>query len=276
MCCQGLAMQRFLHAMAAREPTQQVDFEFVLVAGHFLMRDENLFTFFEGRSLKPPDHHGEPACPSPGPPLMDQSHRHIPSMLLGASKALLESVSACFPVLGSPVEQQSESLRALPPDPVHALSESGPGSSQPPLPRLQACTILDHAFSAVWCTKRRGRRARGNDAGTAAQRPGCRQPQDTAVQIMALFWFGPSGLTMWPGWLGLLPASPPPQRAFRSPAAHPLHTHLAVITSRCLPACTLSVTPTPLEFLQGPNATRPAEPASCAPNPTPTALKPTP
>ena len=58
-------MQRFLHAMAAREPNEQVDFEFVLVAGHFLMRDENLFTFFEGRSLKPPDHHGEPACLGP-------------------------------------------------------------------------------------------------------------------------------------------------------------------------------------------------------------------
>ena len=52
-------MQRFLHAMAAREPDNKVDFEFVLVAGHFLMRDENLFTFFEGHSLKPPDSHGE-------------------------------------------------------------------------------------------------------------------------------------------------------------------------------------------------------------------------
>ena len=52
---QGLAMQRFLHLIADSEGPQAVDFEFVLVAGHFLMRDENLFTFFEGLSLKPPE-----------------------------------------------------------------------------------------------------------------------------------------------------------------------------------------------------------------------------
>ena len=60
MCAvQGLAMQRFLQMMADRESPAAVDFEWVLVAGHFLMRDENLFTFFEGLSLKPPDSHGE-------------------------------------------------------------------------------------------------------------------------------------------------------------------------------------------------------------------------
>ncbi|KAK9804133.1 hypothetical protein WJX73_003206 [Symbiochloris irregularis] len=52
----GLAMQRFLQALAAHDGPDAADFEFVLVAGHFLMRDENLFTFFEGRSLQPPDH----------------------------------------------------------------------------------------------------------------------------------------------------------------------------------------------------------------------------
>ena len=48
-------MQRFLHLMADREGPTAVNFEFVLVAGHFLMRDENLFTFFEGLSLRPPE-----------------------------------------------------------------------------------------------------------------------------------------------------------------------------------------------------------------------------
>ena len=29
-----------------------MQYDFVLVAGHFLVRDENIFTFFEGQSLK--------------------------------------------------------------------------------------------------------------------------------------------------------------------------------------------------------------------------------
>ena len=61
LAVQGLAMQRFLQAMAAHDGPDAADFEFVLVAGHFLMRDENLFTFFEGHSLQPPDHpHSKP------------------------------------------------------------------------------------------------------------------------------------------------------------------------------------------------------------------------
>ena len=35
-----------------------MNFDFVLVAGHFLMRDENIFTYFEGQGVKI-DHHSE-------------------------------------------------------------------------------------------------------------------------------------------------------------------------------------------------------------------------
>ncbi len=56
----GLAMQRILAAMAERCGPGAVAADFVLAAGHFLARDENLFTFFEGHALKaraapPPD-----------------------------------------------------------------------------------------------------------------------------------------------------------------------------------------------------------------------------
>ena len=57
---QGLAMQRLLLAMAERDGTEACDFEFVMVAGHFLARDENVFTFFEGHQVKPPEHSGKP------------------------------------------------------------------------------------------------------------------------------------------------------------------------------------------------------------------------
>ena len=59
LAVQGLAMQRFLQLMADRNGPSAVDYEFVLVAGHFLMRDENLFTFFEGLSLRPPESQGQ-------------------------------------------------------------------------------------------------------------------------------------------------------------------------------------------------------------------------
>ena len=48
----GLAMSRIINAIAAREAHEAVQYDFVLVAGHFLVRDENIFTFFEGQSLK--------------------------------------------------------------------------------------------------------------------------------------------------------------------------------------------------------------------------------
>lgn len=40
-------MQRFIAAMAEHDGAESVDYDFVLVAGHFLARDENIFTFFE-------------------------------------------------------------------------------------------------------------------------------------------------------------------------------------------------------------------------------------
>lgn len=49
-------MQRLILAMAERDSIEACDFEFVMVAGHFLARDENIFTFFEGVQVKPPEH----------------------------------------------------------------------------------------------------------------------------------------------------------------------------------------------------------------------------
>lgn len=48
----GLAMSGIINAIAERLGHDAVQFDFVLVAGHFLARDENIFTFFEGQSLK--------------------------------------------------------------------------------------------------------------------------------------------------------------------------------------------------------------------------------
>ncbi|KAK9862009.1 hypothetical protein WJX84_008603 [Apatococcus fuscideae] len=48
----GLAMQRIVAAMADREGPSRVEFDFVMVAGHFLARDENIFTFFEGQGVR--------------------------------------------------------------------------------------------------------------------------------------------------------------------------------------------------------------------------------
>ena len=52
-------MQRILELMAEDHTDDaSMDFGFVLVAGHFLMRDENIFTYFEGQGVKI-DHHSE-------------------------------------------------------------------------------------------------------------------------------------------------------------------------------------------------------------------------
>ena len=55
---QGLAMQRLFLAMAERNGVEACDFDFVMVAGHFLARDENVFTFFEGVQVKPAENQG--------------------------------------------------------------------------------------------------------------------------------------------------------------------------------------------------------------------------
>ena len=52
-------MQRLILAMAERDGIEACGFEFVMVAGHFLARDENIFTFFEGVQVKPPEQSGE-------------------------------------------------------------------------------------------------------------------------------------------------------------------------------------------------------------------------
>ena len=46
-------MQRILELMAEDHTDDaSMDFDYVLVAGHFLMRDENIFTYFEGQGVK--------------------------------------------------------------------------------------------------------------------------------------------------------------------------------------------------------------------------------
>ena len=53
-------MQRILELMAEdHKDVACINFDFVLVAGHFLMRDENIFTYFEGQGVKI-DHHSAP------------------------------------------------------------------------------------------------------------------------------------------------------------------------------------------------------------------------
>lgn len=52
-------MQRLILAMAERDGIEACGFEFVMVAGHFLARDENIFTFFEGVQVKPPEQSGQ-------------------------------------------------------------------------------------------------------------------------------------------------------------------------------------------------------------------------
>ena len=70
MLLQGIAMQSILHAMVEQGGPPEVDFDFVLVVGHFLTRDENIFTFFEARLLPafccalPRGMPVVPACPS--------------------------------------------------------------------------------------------------------------------------------------------------------------------------------------------------------------------
>ena len=50
-------MQRIIELMAEEYgDNARVDYDFVLVAGHFLMRDENIFTYFEGQGVKVEQH----------------------------------------------------------------------------------------------------------------------------------------------------------------------------------------------------------------------------
>ena len=45
-------MQRIMAAMPQHVGADGADFDYILVAGHFLARDENIFTFFEGHELR--------------------------------------------------------------------------------------------------------------------------------------------------------------------------------------------------------------------------------
>ena len=59
-------MQRILELMAEdHDDGITMDCDFVLVAGHFLMRDENLFTYFEGQGVKIDSHSTILHLPSP-------------------------------------------------------------------------------------------------------------------------------------------------------------------------------------------------------------------
>ena len=48
----GLAMSRIIGAIVEQTGPAAAAYDFVLVAGPFLARDENIYTFFEGQSLK--------------------------------------------------------------------------------------------------------------------------------------------------------------------------------------------------------------------------------
>jgi hypothetical protein len=48
---QGVSMQRVLRLKAQRDGPESVKFDFVFVAGHFLGRDENIFTYFQGHNI---------------------------------------------------------------------------------------------------------------------------------------------------------------------------------------------------------------------------------
>eukprot|EP00884_Botryococcus_braunii_P003352 jgi/Botrbrau1/13017/Bobra.0389s0014.1 len=47
----GVSMQRVLRLKAQRDGPESVKFDFVFVAGHFLGRDENIFTYFQGHNI---------------------------------------------------------------------------------------------------------------------------------------------------------------------------------------------------------------------------------
>lgn len=47
----GVAMQSILAAMVQADGPLAIEFDYVLVVGHFLTRDENIFTFFEGHTV---------------------------------------------------------------------------------------------------------------------------------------------------------------------------------------------------------------------------------
>ena len=72
---QGLAMQRILELMAEdHDDGVTMDCDFVLVAGHFLMRDENIFTYFEGQGVKIDSHSKFWLYPLQSEGYIDQRH----------------------------------------------------------------------------------------------------------------------------------------------------------------------------------------------------------
>ena len=66
----GMSMKRVMEIMCEIEEVPSLDFEYVLCMGHFLQRDENLYTYFEGKNLGPlpkehqPQHHHNSRPPS--------------------------------------------------------------------------------------------------------------------------------------------------------------------------------------------------------------------
>lgn len=53
-------MQRVLRLITQRDGPESVKFDFVFVAGHFLGRDENIFTYFQGHNISAT---GDPGMP---------------------------------------------------------------------------------------------------------------------------------------------------------------------------------------------------------------------
>lgn len=121
----GLAMERVLAAMGE---LHSVAFDYVLVAGHFLIRDENVFTLFEGGRGSSP-----PASPSTHHPrgVLDQfqapSGRPLERKLAGGSG---NALAGLYPGCGRGEEAGQVSLPlTLPPRYLYTCTV-GRGQSQ--------------------------------------------------------------------------------------------------------------------------------------------------
>lgn len=85
----GLAMSRIVAAIVERSGAAAVQYDFVLVAGHFLARDENIFTFFEGQSLK------ARCCPDRNPKTPEAQNPENPGYSLLRLHALCSKHLCC-------------------------------------------------------------------------------------------------------------------------------------------------------------------------------------
>lgn len=108
----GLSMHRIVHTMAERSALTSMEFDFVLVAGHFLARDENIFTYFEGHKVRLPNNHGRHLLHHQ---MAAQAHR---ASLAAAPLSVLQEMD---PELASTLDRPSSHAAR------HNLSRTPPG-----------------------------------------------------------------------------------------------------------------------------------------------------